>query len=200
MSEGELNVVQEQPLLRLPLELTRINVKRAQRSFDTTAKWVSSKLKEIATRAQSGQDTAAAETMLDILIDKMEGIKIVLERLRADEKLYHQQMTARIEHLRDLYDIPSLADVKYEEWARIRLNRLLVDYLLRMGYAESAAALAKEKGIEDLVDIKTFEKALKVERSLRNRSTEEALKWCNEYKTVKKQSVSQRYVLIVRCG
>jgi hypothetical protein len=64
-----------------------------------------------------------------------------------------------------------------------------VDYLLRMGYADSAEALAKEKGIEDLVDLKPFEKALKVEKSLSERKTEEALKWCNEYKTVKKQSV-----------
>ena len=182
--------LQEQPLLRLPLELTRINIKRAQRSFETTAKWVATKLKEAATAASNGKaDAAASQASLDALLDKMQGIKIILERLRTEESHYQRQMEARIAHLQELYTIPSLADVKYDEWARVRLDRLLVDYLLRMGYANSAAALAREKGIEDLVDLKQFEKALKVEQSLRNHSTEEALKWCNEYRTVKKQSV-----------
>ena len=37
-------------------------------------------------------------------------------------------------------------DVKYEVWSRTRLDRLLVDYLLRHGYNESARALADEDG------------------------------------------------------
>jgi macrophage erythroblast attacher len=76
----------------------------------------------------------------------------------------------------------SLDDVKYEEWSRTRLDRLLVDYLLRYGYKESATELAKEKRIEDLVDVETFVQMSRIRESLRNGKVTEALAWCNENK------------------
>jgi len=76
----------------------------------------------------------------------------------------------------------SLDDVKYEEWSRTRLDRLLVDYLLRYGYKESATELAKEKDIQDLVDVETFVQMSKIRESLRNGRVTEALAWCNENK------------------
>jgi macrophage erythroblast attacher len=76
----------------------------------------------------------------------------------------------------------SLDDVKYEEWSRTRLDRLLVDYLLRNGYKDSALALAKEKGIEDLVDVETFVQMSRIRESLLNRRVTEALTWCQENK------------------
>ena len=82
----------------------------------------------------------------------------------------------------ELYGMQSLDDVKYEEWSRTRLDRLLVDYLLRNGYKESAGALAREKGIEDLVDVETFVQMGRVRESLLNGRVTEALAWCNENK------------------
>ena len=76
----------------------------------------------------------------------------------------------------------SLDDVKYEGWSRTRLDRLLVDYLLRYGYKESATALAKEKNIQDLVDVETFIQMSKIRENLRNGRVTEALVWCNENK------------------
>ena len=76
----------------------------------------------------------------------------------------------------------SLDDVRYEEWSRTRLDRLLVDYLLRNGYKESATALAQEKGIEELVDVETFVQMSRIRESLRNGRVTEALAWCNDNK------------------
>lgn len=93
--------------------------------------------------------------------------------------------------MQELYEIPSLADVKYEKWSRVRLDRLLVDYLLRSGYSESAVALADEKGINELVDLDVFVQCYAVEQSLRRRSTAECLAWCLENRpALKKMSVS----------
>lgn len=76
----------------------------------------------------------------------------------------------------------SLEDVKYEDWSRTRLDRLLVDYLLRDGYKDSATALAREKGIEDLVDVDTFVQMGRIRESLNNGVVTEALAWCQENK------------------
>lgn len=82
-----------------------------------------------------------------------------------------------------MYKIPTLVDVKYEEWSKIRLDRLLVDYLLRMGYTKSARELAQEKKIELLVDVDAFEAVGKIETSLSNKhQVDPALTWCTENK------------------
>lgn len=76
----------------------------------------------------------------------------------------------------------SLDDVKYEQWSRTRLDRLLVDYMLRHGYKDSATGLAKEKQIGDLVDVETFVQMSRIRESLKNGKVTEALSWCNENK------------------
>ena len=116
------------------------------------------------------------------MISRMQGLKRKLEVLREEEKAIHESSRKRIQHLQDLYDIPSLVDVKYDEWSRIRLNRLLVDYLLRSGYQDSANALAKEKGIEELVDTEVFMQCNRIQQSLKKGRTAECLTWCSDNK------------------
>ena len=121
------------------------------------------------------------------MITRMQGLKRKMESLHGEEKALHQASRKRIAHLQDLYEIPSLADVKYDEWSRVRLNRLLVDYLLRFGYGDSARALAKEKGIEELVDVDVFVQCHRIEESLRQGSTHECLSWCVEHRPMMKK-------------
>lgn len=118
----------------------------------------------------------------------MQGLKRKVESLHEQEKKLNQQSNKRIQHLKNLYEIPSLADVKYDEWSKIRLNRLLVDYLLRCGYGQSARALAEEKDIEDLVDLDVFMQCHTIETSLRKRSTAECLAWCVEHRQMMKKT------------
>lgn len=111
-----------------------------------------------------------------------------MESLQEDEKKIHMQSRKRIQHLEDLYKIPSLADVKYDEWSRVRLDRLLVDHMLRSGYTESAKQLAKEKGIEELVDLGIFVQCQRIAESLRRGEVKEALQWCAENKAALKKN------------
>lgn len=124
----------------------------------------------------------AATACLDTLIQRMHGLKRKLESLHEEEKVLHVASRRRIEHLQSLYEIQSLADVKYEMWSKVRLSRLLVDYLLRGGYDESAKALAKAKGIEEMVDVDAFVQCHRIENSLKRGRTQEGLAWCNENK------------------
>ena len=45
----------------------------------------------------------------------------------------------------DITDIDSDA---YARWSKIRMDRILADYMLRKGYSESAKKLAQTDGIE----------------------------------------------------
>lgn len=132
-----------------------------------------------------------AVVALDSMITRMQGLKRKLEALHNEEQAVMLQSNKRIAHLQDLYTIPSLIDETYDRWSRVRLDRLLADELLRNGFGESARMLAREKGIEDLVDVDVFVQCAKIEASLRRGSTTECLAWCVENKnTLRKHKVA----------
>jgi macrophage erythroblast attacher len=146
-------------------------------------------LKETANASLSGnQDPVQTLAALDAMIFRMQGLKRKMEALQEEEKKIHTQSRKRIQHLEDLYKIPGLADVKYDEWSRVRLNRLLVDHMLRSGFSESAKQLAQEKGIDDLVDLNVFVQCQRIAASLKRGETKEALLWCGENKVALKKS------------
>lgn len=150
-------------------------------------------IKEAVRSAGSSGVTAAPAALktLDSLINRMQGYKRKVEALHEEEKTLHGHTRKRIAHLQDLYNIPSLVDPAYETWSKTRLERLLVDLLLRNGFSATAEALAKDKGIEELVDVDVFVQCSNIERSLREgHSTAECLAWCIENKTsLRKQKV-----------
>lgn len=169
----------------MPYELARKNFKTAQRYVEREQTFVTKEFKSAANgaaQAATTGDASATLSQLDTMINRMQGLKRKLETLHTEETNIHKATKTRIQHLDDLYGIPSLADVKYDEWSKVRLDRLLVDYLLRSGYGESAKALAKEKGIENLVDVDAFVQCERIAESLRNGRCQEALGWCGDNK------------------
>ncbi|KAF2725870.1 putative negative regulation of gluconeogenesis [Polychaeton citri CBS 116435] len=189
--DPDQHIILDQPLLRLPHELLRKNLKSAQRQIEITNKAVFSVI--TVKPPQSPADTLSS---LDATLAKAQNLKRKLEALHEEEKGLHKQQKARINHLKSLHDCQGLADVKYEDWSRVRLDRLLVDYLLRQGYTESARQLSQEKGIENLVDVGVFDECARVEKSLQRGEVKECLNWCSENKQgLKKMNSDLEYEL-----
>jgi macrophage erythroblast attacher len=193
----------------MPYELSRRNFKNAQRVIEHSSANMTTSLAAATKAASKSSSPDATLDSLDAMISKMQVLKRKLEALHEEETRIHKSAKARLRHLQDLYDVNSLVDVKYDEWSRTRLSRLLVDYLLREGYSESAAHLAQSKEIEDLVDVDAFVACHKIERSLREgMSTSLALDWCKEHSKELKKGASmlefelrlQQYIELVRQG
>ncbi|PLN74805.1 protein fyv10 [Aspergillus taichungensis] len=186
---AENHLLLDQPLLKLPYELSRRNFKSVQRLVEREKDYTLPALKDAANASlantQTPDQTIAA---LDAMISRMQGLKRKMEGLHQEEKKIHDQSRKRIHHLESLHHIPSLADVKYDQWSRVRLDRLIVDHMLRSGYTESAQQLAKEKDIEDLVDLNVFVQCQRIAESLRRGETKDALQWCSENKAALKRS------------
>ncbi|KAL2823974.1 CTLH/CRA C-terminal to lish motif domain-containing protein [Aspergillus cavernicola] len=199
----------DQPLLRLPQELARRNLKSVQRIVEREKEYVLPALKDAAKASMSNEQTPNQTlATLDAMISRMQGLKRKMENLHQEEKKIHNQSRKRIQHLEQLYEIPSLTDVKYDHWSRVRLDRLVVDHMLRSGYTESAQQLAQEKDIENLVDLNVFVQCQRIAESLRHGETKDALQWCNENKAALKKSQYnlefelrlQQYIEMVRTG
>ncbi|CAL5874110.1 uncharacterized protein PFLUO_LOCUS8397 [Penicillium psychrofluorescens] len=203
----ESHLILDQPLLRLPHELARKNFKTVQRTVEREKEYVLPALKDAANASLNNTHTPDQTlAALDAMISRMQGLKRKMENLQDEEKKIQIQSRKRIQHLETLHKIPSLADVKYDQWSRVRLDRLLVDHMLRSGYSESAKQLAQEKGVEDLVDLGVFTQCQRVVESLRRGETKEALQWCSENKAALKKSQHnlefelrlQQYIELVR--
>jgi hypothetical protein len=178
----------------MPQELARKNFKAVQREVEHGNKYL------LDTITKSSNSSTSPVATLNSMITRMNNLKRKLETLHTEELTIQSSSRARLQHIHELHQIPSLADVKYDEWSRVRLNRLLVDYLLRNGYEQSARELAKEKGIEELVDLEAFVSCHKIEASLLNGRTQEALSWCQENKKeLKKINVSALFRDFMNC-
>lgn len=206
---AENHLLLDQPLLRLPHELARRNFKSVQRVVEREKENVLPALKDAANHSLSGSHTPDQTlAALDAMISRMQSLKRKMENLQGEEKKVQDQSKKRIQHLESLHQIPSLVDVKYDQWSRTRLDRLMVDHMLRSGYSESAKELAREKGIEDLVDINVFMQCQRIADSLRRGETKEALQWCGENKAGLKKSQYnlefelrlQQYIEMIRTG
>ncbi|KJX95339.1 putative negative regulation of gluconeogenesis protein [Zymoseptoria brevis] len=185
--EHDTHLLLDQPLLRLPHELLRKNLKAAQRHVDQGSKNVTKDVQSAGSESTNGNDTLAA---LEAALTKAQTLKRRLEQLHAEEQTIQGQQRKRIEHLEQLHQTSSLADVKYDRWAHTRLDRLLVDYLLRHGYSQTARDLASEKDITDLVDVDVFDECRRIEQSLLLRRTTDCLAWCADHKQALKKTNS----------
>ncbi|KAL2017691.1 hypothetical protein VTK56DRAFT_1851 [Thermocarpiscus australiensis] len=199
----------DQPCLRLPYELLRKNFRSAHLPFERESTFVKNLLRDTANDSLNGKASPQDVVKnLDQMLVKMRGLKRKLTAVSEEEDRLYRQVDARVAHLRELAELNTVDDVKYEAWSRQRLDRLLVDYMLRHGYNSSAIALAEERGMRDLVDIDTFVSMSKIRKSLEGGSVQEALAWCNENKKELRRTESnlefllrcQQYIEMARTG
>ena len=93
-------------------------------------------------------------------------------------QVHHTVCKARLQHLRQ-YD-PANACVFGDPYNTTRVNRIIIDYMLRRGHHKTAEALAQRYDIRELVDIEIFVSTQSVIQALLQRNCSEALSWCKE--------------------
>jgi macrophage erythroblast attacher len=123
----------------------RKNFRSVHYPFEWDSTSVKNVVKDTANGLISGKTSPEdAVKSLDQMLVKMRGLKRKLTAAAEEEDRLYRQMDSRVAHLRELADLNTVDDVRYEAWSRQRLDRLLVDYMLRHGYDSSAIALADE--------------------------------------------------------
>ncbi|GAA6019448.1 hypothetical protein JCM10207_001390 [Rhodosporidiobolus poonsookiae] len=134
-------------------------------------------------------DASRADTLktIDAMLTRMKGLKRKLADLHAQSDRSLGVVRARLDHLAAVP--PSVEDAAYPAWARKRLSHQLVDYMLRANppLKDSARQLAKEEGVEDLVDADLWDEMAKVEKGLEAGKLDEVLAWVGENRTALKK-------------
>ncbi|KAE9589259.1 putative transcription factor interactor and regulator LisH family [Lupinus albus] len=172
----------EHQFLRVPFEHFKKTIRANHRFLEKEMFAVISGVNSAASADLSRDD---AVNHLNSLIFRLQGLKRKLEEGNRAEQIQAQRCRVRVDHLESAY----AEDMS--EWNNTRLNRILVDYMLRMSYFETAVKLAECSNIQDLVDIDIFQEAKMVIDALQNKDVSPALAWCAENKSRLKKSKSK---------
>jgi len=115
---------------------------------------------------------------------RLTSLKRKLEEMNAEEEKQVQRCKARLDHL-GLVSVPEeqRAESLLIQWSEARVDRVIIDYMFRQGYYESAISLSREAGAMEFADADVFLRARRVIEDLRQKSCREALEWCSENKS-----------------
>lgn len=131
--------------------------------------------------------TLATLKSIDAMLARITQLKRKLALLATQSENVVKTIDSRVQHLAALP--ASLEDPTYPNWAQKRLSHQLVDYLLRADppLKNTAKELAREEGIDDLVDAELWDEMAKVERGLNEHKLDDVLSWVGENRTALKK-------------
>ncbi|MBE3049137.1 hypothetical protein IMZ48_42895 [Candidatus Bathyarchaeota archaeon] len=177
------HILLDQPLIRLPYELLRNNFRSAHFAVEKESAGIKTLLKDAASVSLQGESSQEDLVRnLDDMIAQAKALRLKLSACADEESRLLHQEGARLAHLEELYSMKTFDDVKYDAWSRARLDRLIVDFMLRKGCTESAASLAEARDLKDLVDVDLLVSMDRIRGCLKRGSVQEALAWCSQNK------------------
>ncbi|KAL0081073.1 CTLH/CRA C-terminal to lish motif domain-containing protein [Phycomyces blakesleeanus] len=169
----------EQPFVKVPYEQLRKSFRQVYKYTEKELMVLNDKIERCIKAANDGKlSFEKAQMTLDELMKQVEGMTKKLERIKKEEAGHTHRIKARLNDLNVVSGASSAKAPEFQKWTKTRLNRVIVDYLLREGLTETAQRMAVENGIELMVDVQLFAQCEKVETSLKKRSCKECLQWC----------------------
>ncbi|KNC79246.1 hypothetical protein SARC_08356 [Sphaeroforma arctica JP610] len=116
-----------------------------------------------------------ASKAIDAVAERLMLFKRKMDAQLQDEQRLVQRCKQRVDHIL----LPNADDDK-PVFCHRRIERILIDYFLREGFYDTAAAVAADSKIGHLVDIEMFADSKRIEDALARQDCEEALAWCVE--------------------
>lgn len=167
----------EHPTLKAPYEVLNKKYRASQKVIDKEVNHLNQSLNEL----KKSSTLSNVHQVLDNVVANLNVVKRKADESILDEQEAAQVCKRRLEHLRGIFDFPN--EVAMNVWKRKRLDRLLVDHLLRCGYYKSASRLTEESELEHLTNFELFLVSKSVENSLALGETSKCLAWCHDNKS-----------------
>ncbi|KAJ1967343.1 GID complex subunit containing RING finger motif [Dispira parvispora] len=205
--DGELVI--EQSFLRVPHEQVKKSYRMSQKHIEKDLAFVTSSMDDMVKRSKAQNlDSDTTQRVVENMLKRLENLKRKLQDTKNDETQLIQRSKQRATHLNTLYGFTSYTSEEYREWSRTRLNRILVDYMLRKGYSRTAAQLVERANLESLADTELFEQSAVIEQSLLNHSCTKGIQWCSDNKSALRKLKStlefdlhlQEFIELARAG
>jgi macrophage erythroblast attacher len=166
-------------LLSAPANALRESFKATQKLIEAELKQCVShiqRLKAVATNEQGTRGETARE--LTALKRTLQSLRAQLVAARQADALQCDALRLRLDYVQRAVSVSASAASLASVDAQRVLDRLVVDFLLRAGHAETARHLAAQADASALCDFALFEQVHAVLVALRRRDCSLALQWC----------------------
>lgn len=161
-------------------------------------------------RSLETQSAAEITRMLGGVVERLQVLKRKADESISDELSAAQACKRRLDHVRQatihITPTPDVQQAFINQWKQTRLDRMIVEHFLRLGYYETAERLAARKGIRDLTNLEVFQITREVEQDLAEHRTGKCIAWCIDNKsklrkinsTIEFQLRVQEFVELIR--
>ncbi|CEG70497.1 hypothetical protein RMATCC62417_06384 [Rhizopus microsporus] len=190
-----MNTIKADQIIELEPSFIKVPYEQLRKSFRYEYKYIEKELITLQDKIEHciKDNTLSAEKATETineLMKQVDKLKRKLEKYKEDGEAYSRRIEKRAASLLEIENVTSPKAPEFVSWTKTRLDRVVVDYLLREGMTETARKVANHGGIEDLVDVDLFLQAEKIEQALRNHSCKECLQWCSENRSSLKKMKS----------
>lgn len=176
----------EHPTLKVPYEVLNKKYRVSQKVIDREVNHLNISLQEL----KNSSNLTTVTKALDNVVENLNVVKRKADESMVEEQEASQVCKRRLDHLKGMFEVPS-NDVAINVWKKKRLDRMLVDHLLRGGYYESAARLSEQSDLKNLTNIDLFLTSQRIEKSLVAGDTSKCLAWCHDNKSKLRKIKSQ---------
>ncbi|KAI8385637.1 CTLH/CRA C-terminal to lish motif domain-containing protein [Blakeslea trispora] len=183
-----MNTIKPDQIIELEPSLLKVPYEQLRKSFRYQHKYIEKELASLEDKIErcvkdNSLTPEKASQKIDELLNQVDKLTRKLQKAKEEDKQHSHRIEKRISNLRQIENVTLAKSPEFVAWSKIRLDRIIVDYLLREGMTNTAKKVAATSGIEDIVDIQLFSQAERIEQALRNRSCKECLVWCSENKS-----------------
>lgn len=177
----------EHPTLKVPYEVLNKRFRIAQKNLDRGLSHIQTFESELEKGLDDNSPALDITRLLGGVVEKLQVLKRKADESISDELSAGLECKRRLEHLRQqCVPLSSTYEVQLaatNQWKKIRLDRMIVEHFLRLGYYESAERLASRSNIRDLTNLEIFQTSREVEEDLKQRQTAKCIAWCLDNKS-----------------
>lgn len=174
-------------IFQVPYEILNKKFRIAQKALDRGLSQIQTFESELEKGLDENAPAADITRLLGGVVEKLQVLKRKADESISDELSAGLECKRRLEHLRQQYvPLPSTIEVQLNatnRWKKIRLDRMIVEHFLRLGYYESAERLAMHSNIRELTNLDIFQTSREVEEDLKKRQTIKCMAWCLDNKS-----------------
>lgn len=197
----------------MPYEILNKKFRIAQKTIDRELSQIQNAASELERGLADGTAAGDISRLLGGVVERLQALKRKADESIVEELTAGHECKRRLDHLRqNAIASPSATNelqcAATNQWKKVRLDRMIVEHLLRLGYYESAERLAIRSGIRQLTNFDIFQVSRDVEEDLRKQQTAKCSAWCVDNKsklrkissTIEFQLRVQEFVELIRAN
>ncbi|XP_055371237.1 E3 ubiquitin-protein transferase MAEA [Condylostylus longicornis] len=178
----------EHATLKVPYEILNKKFRIAQKTLDREVNQIQNAASEMEKSLCAGVSCSEIQKIFDGVVERLQVFKRKAEENINEEISATHICKRKLNHLKenistDLKSSYEVWQASLDQWKKIRMDRMVVEHLLRQGHYKTAELLAARTTIRHLTNLDIFQTSREVEEDLANHKTSKCTLWCNDNKS-----------------